>query len=45
LANYRRGDQDHDGERDQILIEDAVAAFAAAVGKAKAERPALAWDD
>jgi hypothetical protein len=45
LANYRRGDRDQDGERDRTLIEDAVAAFAAAVSQARAERPTLAWDE
>ena len=45
LANYRRGDMPPDLRRDQPLIEDAVAAFAAAVGKAKAERPSQEWDE
>jgi hypothetical protein len=45
LANYRRSDTDPDPRRDQILIEDAVAAFAAAIGKARAERPRQVWDE
>jgi hypothetical protein len=44
LANYRRGDREVDGRRDQDLIEDAVAAFAAAVGKAREEHPDRDWD-
>ncbi len=45
LANYRRGDREPNPHRDQSLIEDAVAAFAAAVGKVRAERPNGNWDD
>ncbi len=45
LAFYRRSDMPHDLHRDRPLIEDAVAAFAAAVGKAKAERPSQEWDE
>jgi hypothetical protein len=35
LANYRRSDILPDAHRDQILIEDAVAAFAAAISTSK----------
>ena len=45
LANYRRGDREPNVRRDQPLIEDAVAAFAAAVGKAGVERPNENWDE
>ena len=45
LANYRRGDVPPDAHRDQPLIEDAVAAFAAAVGAARSSRPNQAWDE
>ncbi len=44
LANYRRGDVHSDPQRDQALIEDAVAAFASAVSAARTERPRQAWD-
>lgn len=44
LAHYRRSDMRPDPYRDQPLIEDAVAAFAAAVGKARTERPGQSWD-
>jgi hypothetical protein len=45
LAHYRRGDMPPDPRRDQPLIEDAVAAFAAAVGKMRTERPGQSWDE
>jgi hypothetical protein len=45
LANYRRRDKEPDFNRDQPLIEDAVAAFSAAVSKARAERPEHEWDE
>ena len=45
LANYRRGDRDQDGERDRVLIEDAVAAFSEAVGEAKEQHPDRDWDE
>ena len=45
LASYRRSDIPPDPVRDQPLIEDAVAAFAQAVSKAKAERPTQGWDE
>jgi hypothetical protein len=44
LAHYRRRDREPDPYRDQVLIEDAVAAFAAAVTKARKERPDEEWD-
>lgn len=44
LANYRRGDMAPDPHRDQSLIEDAVAAFAAAVSAARSSQPGRAWD-
>ena len=44
LAHYRRRDREPDPYRDQSLIEDAVAAFAAAVAKARNERPDEEWD-
>lgn len=45
LAHYRRRDREPDSHRDQALIEEAVAAFAAAVTKAKTERPTQEWDE
>jgi hypothetical protein len=45
LAHYRCGDGEPNPHRDQTLIEDAVAAFAAAVGKARKERPGQSWDE
>ena len=45
LQNYRRRDREPDPYRDQSLIEEAVAAFAAAVTKARTERPNQEWDD
>jgi hypothetical protein len=45
LANYRRADMSPDPCRDHSLIEDAVAAFAAAVSKAKSEQPDQRWDE
>ena len=45
LASYRRSDIPPDPARDQPLIEDAVAAFAQAVSKAKVERPTQGWDE
>jgi len=45
LASYRRSDLPPDPRRDQPFIEDAVAAFANSVGKAKAERPGREWDE
>jgi hypothetical protein len=44
LAHYRCGEGEPNPRRDQTLIEDAVAAFATAVGKAVAERPDQSWD-
>ena len=45
VANYRRGDMPPDAHRDQPLIEDAVAAFAAAVSEARRTRPHQGWDE
>ena len=45
LANYRRADRDQNGERDRLLIEDAVAAFSEAVSKARWEDPNRDWDE
>ncbi|MGO8844585.1 MAG: hypothetical protein ACLQFI_04455 [Methylocella sp.] len=45
LQNYRRGDRERDPYRDQLLIEEAIAAFSAAIGKAKSERPEPEWDE
>jgi len=45
LAHYRCGAGEPNPHRDQHLIEDAVAAFAAAVGKAMAEHPDQSWDE
>jgi hypothetical protein len=45
LAHYRRRDIEPDPYRDQSLIEDAVAAFAASVTKARTERPCQDWDE
>lgn len=45
LAHYRRGDREPDAFRDQPLIEDAVAAFAAAVSQARTERPSQPWGE
>jgi hypothetical protein len=45
LANYRRGDREPDPHRDQLLIEEAVVAFEAAVSNARKERPGQEWDE
>jgi DNA-binding XRE family transcriptional regulator len=45
LANYRRADVPPDVHRDQPLIEDAVAAFAASISAARTARPNQAWDE
>ncbi|HTV68777.1 MAG TPA: hypothetical protein VMF90_09580 [Rhizobiaceae bacterium] len=45
VANYRRGDMLPDARRDQPLIEDAVAAFAAAVSEARRARHHEGWDE
>ncbi len=45
LANYRRSDMRSNVNRDQPLIEDAVAAFAAAVSDARRTRPHEGWDE
>jgi hypothetical protein len=44
LAHYRCGAGGPDPRRDQTLIEDAVAAFAAAVSRAVSSRPDKDWD-
>lgn len=44
LSHYRRADKDHDTQRDRQLVEDAIAAFAEAVGNARRERPDQDWD-
>ncbi|MGD0187916.1 MAG: hypothetical protein ABSC25_22075 [Roseiarcus sp.] len=44
-AHYGRADAAPDWHRDRQLIEDAIAAFAAAVGNARCERPGQNWDE
>jgi transcriptional regulator with XRE-family HTH domain len=45
LASYRRSDKAPDIHRDWPLIEDAVAVFAAAVGKAREKSSNQRWDE
>jgi len=45
LASYSRSDLQPDINRDKTLIEDAVAAFAAAVSQALHTKPNQAWDE
>jgi hypothetical protein len=44
-AHYGRADAVPDWGRDRQLIEDAIAAFATAVGNARRERPDRNWDE
>jgi len=44
LQSYSRSDVHPDPQRDRSLIEEAVAAFAAAVSAARTERPEQDWD-
>jgi hypothetical protein len=45
LASYRRADRAPDPYRDRALIEDAVAAFSAAVTKVRSHHPGDEWDE
>jgi hypothetical protein len=45
LASYRRADRAPDPYRDRVLIEDAIAAFSAAVTKVRSDHPGDEWDE
>lgn len=45
LGHYRRLDDESASYRDQLLIEEAIVAFASYVAKARTERPSQEWDD